>query len=229
MVLPKRTALYLALAVIVAGWVRRIYNLRAFAVIPNTFGELVRTIVIGKIVVAAILILLLRLQRQGAADIGLRREHWLRQIITGTAIGLAMFLALNVALDSAMRAIFPVAPTTDPSINVYFADPRHLLAWLPIGIFGGGVVEELERIFVFTRFEQWLGRPGLMLGVILSSAMFGLGHLYQGIGAVISTGISGVVFALVYLRRRSALEAISAHAFSDVLAMLGATFMMPHT
>jgi membrane protease YdiL (CAAX protease family) len=34
-----------------------------------------------------------------------------------------------------------------------------------------------------------------------------------------------VVFALVYLRRRSALEPVAAHAFSDVLAMLGATML----
>ena len=53
--------------------------------------------------------------------------------------------------------------------------------------------------------------------------MFGLGHRYQGLGIAISTAVSGVIFALVYLRRRSALEPISAHAFSDVLAMLGAT------
>ena len=84
------------------------------------------------------------------------------------------------------------------------------------------MVEELQRIFIFTRFEKWLGRPGLILGIVLSSVMFGVGHLYQGLGIAISTAVSGVIFALVYLRRRSALEPITAHALSDVLAMLGA-------
>lgn len=55
--------------------------------------------------------------------------------------------------------------------------------------------------------------------------MFGFGHLYQGLGSAISTAVSGLVFSLVYLRRRSALEPIAAHAFSDVLAMLGATML----
>ena len=55
--------------------------------------------------------------------------------------------------------------------------------------------------------------------------MFGLGHLYQGLGTAISTAVSGLVFALVYLRRRSALEPVIAHAFSDVLAMLAATML----
>ena len=55
--------------------------------------------------------------------------------------------------------------------------------------------------------------------------MFGFGHLYQGLGTALSTTASGLVFSLVYLRRRSALEPIVAHAFSDVLAMLGATLI----
>ena len=107
----------------------------------------------------------------------------------------------------------------------FFKEPGNLLAWLPIGIFGGGIVEELQRIFVLTRFEKWLGHPGLILGIVLSSAMFGFGHLYQGLGSAISTAVSGLVFSLAYLRRRSALEPITAHAFSDVLAMLGATML----
>ncbi len=55
--------------------------------------------------------------------------------------------------------------------------------------------------------------------------MFGFGHLYQGLGSAISTAVSGLVFSLAYLRRRSALEPVAAHAFSDVLAMLGATLI----
>ncbi|MES2306351.1 MAG: CPBP family intramembrane glutamic endopeptidase [Gemmatimonadota bacterium] len=229
MALSKRTALGISLTVILAGWIYQIANQQAAAIVPDTFAEVVRSIVAAKLVVSVLLIGLMRLQGQGARDLGVRWDGWAGQVARGIGIGVVMFLALNVALDSAMRAIIPSAPTTGPSINVYFADPRNLFAWLPIGIFGGGVVEELERIFILTRFEQWLGRRGLILGAVLSSAMFGLGHMYQGTAAVISTGISGLVFCLVYLRRRSALEVISAHAFSDVLAMLGATFMMPHT
>jgi membrane protease YdiL (CAAX protease family) len=136
-----------------------------------------------------------------------------------------MFVGLNVVLDSVLNSVFPRPASSGPGIMAFFKSPRNLVAWLPIGIFGGGVVEELERIFVLTRFEAWLGRRGLVLGVVLSSAMFGYGHLYQGVGTALGTAVSGVVFSLVYLRRRSALEPIAAHAFSDVLAILGATML----
>ena len=54
-----------------------------------------------------------------------------------------------------------------------------------------------QRIFILTRFEKWLGRA-------------------------IATAVSGLVFSLAYLRRRSALEPVTVHAFSDVFAMLSA-------
>lgn len=152
-------------------------------------------------------------------------HKWLKHLGIGLLFGVAMFIALNVALGSVLGSIFPRLAASTPTIMTFFKEPMHLLAWLPIGIFGGGVVEELQRIFIFTRFEKWLGRSGLTLGIVLSSVMFGLGHRYQWLGIAISTGISGVLLALLYLRRRSALEPIAAHAFSDVLAMVAATML----
>jgi len=70
---------------------------------------------------------------------------------------------------------------------------------------------------------------GLVLGLILSSLMFGMGHLYQGVGIALGTALSGAALALLYLRRRSAIEPIAAHAISDVFAVLAATFLAhPH-
>jgi len=180
-------------------------------------------IVRNKIIILVALFLLLRLEGEGFKGLGLSGQDWPKHLAFGLFFGLIMFVALNVVLGSAMNSLLPRPVASGPSIFIFFKEPRNLLAWLPIGIFGGGVVEELQRIFIFTRFEKWLGRPGLILGIVLSSVMFGLGHRYQGLGIAISTAVSGVLFALVYLRRRSALEPITAHAISDVLAMVGAT------
>ena len=159
----------------------------------------------------------------GLKALGLSPQNWPKHLAIGLVFGLAMFIAFNVVLSSLMNSFLPRPTASGPSIFIHFKEPRNLLAWLPIGIFGGGVVEELQRIFIFTRFEKWLGRPGLILGIMLSSIMFGFGHWYQGPGTAIATTLSGVVFALLYLRRRSALEPITAHALSDVFAMIGAT------
>jgi membrane protease YdiL (CAAX protease family) len=211
--------------VIVLAWTYQIATQRSGSALPAHFSELAFRIVRNKLIVFGVLFLLLRLEGEGLDALGVSRRGWPRHLALGLGIGLAMFVGLNVALDSMMRSLSPRNAAAGPSVISFFKDPANLLIWLPIGILGGGVVEELQRIFVITRFEKWLGRPGLVLGVALSSAIFGFGHLYQGLGTAISTAVSGLVFCLVYLRRRSALEPVVAHAFSDVLAMLGATLL----
>jgi membrane protease YdiL (CAAX protease family) len=185
----------------------------------------VTRIVRTKLITFASVMLLLHLEGEGLDRLGVTRREWPKHLGVGLAIGIVMFAGLNAALDTVVNALIPRPPASGPAITSFFRNPWNLAAWLPIGVLGGGVVEELQRIFVLTRFEKWLGRPGLIVGVVSSSAMFGHGHLYQSVGTAIATMVSGAVLSLVYLRRRSALEPMAAHAFSDVLAMLAATML----
>ena len=56
-------------------------------------------------------------------------------------------------------------------------------------------------------FEKMFGKPGLIIALILSSIIFGAGHLYQGMRGLISISIIGFLYALVYFRKRSAQRA----------------------
>jgi membrane protease YdiL (CAAX protease family) len=223
--LSRRNALAISLGVIALHWIYQLVAGRHGPHLPADFAELVRRIVVQKLVTLGVIVLLLRMQGEGPGAVGVTREAWPKRLAVGLAIGVAMFVGLNVMLDSLMNSIFPRPAASGPGIMAFFRSPAHLVAWLPIGIFGGGVVEELERIFVITRFEGWLGRRGLVIGILLSSVMFGYGHLYQGVGTALGTMIGGAVLSLVYLRRRSALEPIAAHAISDVFAILAATLL----
>jgi membrane protease YdiL (CAAX protease family) len=224
--LSKRSALGISLGAIALYWIYLVVSQRAGPPpLPAHFSELVLRIARSKLIVFAGIVVLLRLEGDGFDALGVGRQEWPRHFGVGLAIGFVMFLGLNVALDSVMSSLLPRSPASGPSVLSFFKDPTNLWVWIPIGILGGGVVEELQRIFIVTRFERWLGRRGLVLGVALSSVAFGVGHLYQGLGSAISTTVSGAVFSLVYLRRRSAIEPITAHAFSDVLAMLAATML----
>jgi uncharacterized protein len=92
-----------------------------------------------------------------------------------------------------------------------------------------GICEEfLFRGFVMAA----LFRAGLAawLVVILSSAMFGVAHLYQGKGGSLGTGILGTLFALVRLVYRSLLPAVVWHAVLDIVAgIAGARFLLGPT
>ena len=55
-----------------------------------------------------------------------------------------------------------------------------------------------------------------MGAALASSALFGAIHLYQGISGIIATGVSGLVFAWLYLRTgRNLWLSIVAHGVMD--------------
>ena len=160
---------------------------------PAHFQEFVWRIVRNKLFVFAAIFLPLRLEGEGSGaseSMGSSR----RSISGGLLFGVAMFIALNVVLGSVLSS---------SSLGWRRVDPRSCrssrsrrIGWPGYRSgFWGGVVEELQRIFIFTRFENWLGRPGLVLGIVLSSVMFGLGHRYQGLGIAIGTEIGRAALA----------------------------------
>jgi membrane protease YdiL (CAAX protease family) len=63
---------------------------------------------------------------------------------------------------------------------------------------------------VLRRFEQYLG--GGAVGLLVFSAIFGLGHLEQGYDVALATGMLGAFWGSVFLRRRSILGPMVGHA-----------------
>ena len=74
----------------------------------------------------------------------------------------------------------------------------------------GGVREEIQRGFVLRRFEQYLG--GGLVGIVVFSALFGVGHLEQGYDVALATTALGAFWGLIFLRRRSVLGPMIGHA-----------------
>ena len=88
-----------------------------------------------------------------------------------------------------------------------------------MAIYGGGIGEELRRVFVLTRFEKLWGRLGLAIALGAHAVAFGAAHMYQGTQVAIGIGISNLAVSLVFLRRRSAIEMITAHATFDIIGI----------
>ena len=221
MKIHPKTVLYFSITIIVIYWLYQIFLATIHKNIQSSFSEFATRIAIAKSIQFVSIILLLRLDRVKCQEIGFSLENWKKQLFVGLIFGLIMFLVFNIGLNNVMGYIFP-KPANSGSINAYFSEPSNLYIWLVIGIFGGGFVEELMRIFMLTRFQKCFGKPGLYIALACTSIVFGFGHLYQGTGTAISTGISGLFLGVFYLKRKSAIEVITIHAFSDVLAILGA-------
>ena len=74
----------------------------------------------------------------------------------------------------------------------------------------GGVREEIQRGFILHRFSQYLG--GGAVGVVVHSALFGLGHVDQGWDATLAVGTLGAIWGTIYLMRRSIIAPMVSHA-----------------
>jgi membrane protease YdiL (CAAX protease family) len=215
-----KSTLYISIAVILSYWG---YSLFAAASdIPAQFNELALQIARTKVIHVMIIVFLVVLEGETLKNLGFHRIKIVQQLLVGLGFGLVLFLLINVGLNTVLNSLWPKAPGTGISLLSYFTDTRNLFVWLLIGIFGGGFVEELVRIFTLTRFEKAFGTAGLYVALLLSSIVFGFGHIYQGTASAVSTGLSGFILGLMFIRRRSAVEVITVHAFSDVLAILAA-------
>ncbi len=221
MTISQKTALHFSLAIIVIFWLYQLFLAIIHKSLPSNFYEFAVRIAITKSIHLVVIVLLLKLEGAGWQEMGITLKNWKKQLLIGLLWGFILFLLFNIGLNNVLSNVFP-KPATSVSILDYFNETWNLYVWLAIGIFGGGFVEELMRIFMLTRFQKKFGQLGLYIALACSSLVFGLGHLYQGTGTAISTGISGLVFGVFYIKRKSAIEVITIHAFSDVLAILGA-------
>jgi membrane protease YdiL (CAAX protease family) len=87
-----------------------------------------------------------------------------------------------------------------------------------VAVIAGAVREELQRAFLVDRFERHVGPA--WAGVVVLSALFGLGHVLQGWDASIATGVLGACWAVIYLRRRSIVMPLVSHALFNSLEIV---------
>ena len=132
-----------------------------------------------------------------------------------------MVLSLAVAMASlgTLRFFLPdLRNVPENPLQGLLESPLNAAIFAAVAILAGAVREELQRAFILHRFDQHLGGGWLGLGIF--SVAFGLGHLLQGWDAAIVTGLLGVLWGATYLRRRSVVSAMVAHAGFNVTEIL---------
>jgi len=155
----------------------------------------------------------------GWRDLGLRRpERWL------PVLGLALAAAVGLQLASEL-VIEPLTGRPDlssfqPLVGNLGATLFMLVLVWTLAAFG----EEMAyRGYVLERAAA-LGHhsvPAFALGVVVVSALFGLGHVYQGPAGMLGSSVSGLLFGALYLQGgRNLWLPILAHGISDTIAVI---------
>ena len=137
-------------------------------------------------------------------------------------LGLALIPAAFALVVFVMATILAVRPELhNVPVNPFermLKTPRDAAVFAFVVMFAGGVREEVQRAFIVRRFDQYLG--GGAIGVLLYSAVFGLGHIDQGHAVAIATGVLGAGWGWVYLRRRSIIAPMVSHAGFNLAQLL---------
>lgn len=93
--------------------------------------------------------------------------------------------------------------------------------WLAAISVGAGISEELLfRGFLFYYLGLWFPHINRLECALLTSLIFGMGHLYQGWKGIVSTGIVGMVMAGLYVLTGNLVVPMTVHATTDLRALL---------
>jgi len=162
-----------------------------------------------------LMVLFLHAHGERARDVFLGPRPVLGEARFGVPLTLAT-LAIGIAVLATLRTFAPSLHNVEHNpLQDLMIRPRDAWLFVLVVVVAGGVREEIQRAFVLHRFEVWLG--GGTVGIVIGSAAFGAGHLLQGADAAIATGLLGVFWGIVYLRRRSAVAPIVSHSGFNLL------------
>lgn len=148
------------------------------------------------------------------ALIGGRWDNWKKIAVD---LGLALAVWIIMMGIGSLSSFLP--PENAKGTNVILPQGRlEYLIWIAISGTAGFVEELVYRGYLQTQFAR-MGLPTI-LAVIAQSAIFALGHIYEGRNAVIVITIYALLFGAVAVWRKSLRPGMIGHAWFDMLAPL---------
>ena len=165
-----------------------------------------------------LMLIILRAHGQSARQVFLGRRSVIGEAILGLPLTIIVLGIVAIVMLSVLRFAPSLHTVADNPLQSMLQTPRDAWLFALVVVVAGGVREEMQRAFLMSRFERWLG--GVRLGVVIISIGFGAGHLTQGVDATIATGLLGAFWAVIYLWRRSCVAPMVSHTAFDLLQIL---------
>lgn len=168
--------------------------------------------------VIGLVLFFLRAHRESAREVLLGNRPVFREVLLGVALIPVMFVLVLLIL----LVIIGLAPQLHNvprnPLEDMLTNRQDAAIFAVVVMIAGGVREEVQRGFILHRFSQYLG--GGIVGIVVFSAVFGLGHIDQGTDAAIATGTLGAAWGILYLARRSIVAPMVSHAGFNMLQLV---------
>ncbi len=166
---------------------------------------------------------LLRRRGEWWRSVGLAWPQSWRRVAGLVVAGYVGVIGLNGLL---VLLVFPHLGVDRPAFDALGALQGHpwvYVSWLLLAWSSAALGEELQfRGFLWSRLERLLGGGRAAAGttLVLQAGLFGLGHIYQGLGGVLATACAGLVLGAVFLAgRRNLAACMVLHGLIDTVSL----------
>jgi membrane protease YdiL (CAAX protease family) len=128
----------------------------------------------------------------------------------------ACFELVSLVILALTAHLLRIDPKTQ---NMKFMMPvggLEIFAWVLLSLTAGICEETIFRGYLQRQFGAWSGN--VIVGIVISAAVFGAGHIYQGWKQAVVIGVFGILFGALTVLRRSLKPGMMAHSFQDAAA-----------
>ena len=188
---------------------------------PNRIGMYGRTMLFEWLLFGFVI---LGVKVNGTPLLAVLGERWnsVRQVLRESGIAI-VFLVVSIFMTSLLGGrLHGGGP--DPAVQFLLPHGRAEIAvWMALSLTAGICEETLFRGYLQRQFVALT--KNVPLGILLSAAMFGAAHGYQGFAKAVSIGALGAMYGTLAHWRRSVRSGMIAHTLQDVLGGLFAGSM----
>lgn len=170
------------------------------------------------VIVVGLVIFFLKAHRESPRDVLLGGRRAVPEIFLGIVLLPVVFMLVVVILALVLTYAPQLHNVPRNPLEDMLQNRQDALIFGVVVMIAGGVREEIQRGFILHRFNRYLG--GGVVGVVVFSALFGLGHIDQGLDAAIATGLLGAAWGTVYLVRGSIIAPMVSHTGFNLLQLV---------
>lgn len=156
--------------------------------------------------------------------IGYRFEHLGREILIGVILFIPVFFGAAYLEEILKRIGFTVPSTPLPADIVSKGAGELILATILVVIVAWSE-ETIFRGYLVLRLKSVT--QSILSAILLSSFIFSLGHGYEGSAGVVTVGVMGAVFTIIYLWRKSLVAPMVMHFLQDFIGIVVVSLIGP--
>lgn len=139
-------------------------------------------------------------------DVAVAGGFWIAAAVVLASTGYAMGLAGQAQQADALKKVSFLAP----------ANLSEILIWLALSATAGFCEEIIFRGYLQRLFITLTGSS--VIGILLSAALFGGAHGYEGAARMVQIGVFGAMFGALAHYRKSLRPGMIAHAWHDTFS-----------